>query len=90
MKVIVDNCRRPRAYADSKGECVILLEPEDDVGAIIREYTKEKPWYAKKYSAPYRLTSYTYDAYEPDLGKFVSKTITGDLIKFRTSQAFLG
>jgi len=84
MKVLFDYCRQPRAYADSFGECLVLVEEGDDVEVIKAEYRKPKEWYQEKYSFSKELTEYVQDTYK---GKV---THTGKLLLFRTSSAYTG
>ena len=46
MKIIENECRQPRRFADSEGWLKIELEPGDDREAIIKQYNKPKKHWA--------------------------------------------
>ena len=46
MKIIENECRQPRRFADSDGWLKIELEPGDDRDAIIKQYHKPKQHWA--------------------------------------------
>jgi hypothetical protein len=79
MKVLLDYCTQPRAYADSRGHCVIELEDGDNVSEIKARYTAKKEWYEKRYSAPYLTDKFVYR----------DKTYTGKLLVFNTHRVYL-
>lgn len=89
MIVIFDECKQPKTFADNVGLCLIELESGDDVDSIIKEYTKERPWYERAYSEPRKLSEYKYSKYDFKQQKNVYETITGNLVLFNTFQWFL-
>jgi len=84
MKKIFDYCRQPRAYADSVGLCLVLVEDGEDVEAIKKEFHKPKEWYEEKYFFSQELTEYVQDTYK---GKV---THTGKLLLFNTRSEYTG
>jgi hypothetical protein len=84
MKILFDYCRQPRAYADSVGECLVLIEDGDDKEAIIADFEKPREWCAQSYSLLRELNEYTQTNYD---GTVVVHR--GVLLLFRTKQEFL-
>lgn len=84
MKILFNYCSQPRAYADSVGECLVLVEEGDDKEAIKADFQKPREWFQQSYSLLRELTEYTETKYDRTV--VVHK---GVLLLFRTKRAFL-
>lgn len=84
MKVLFDYCSQDRAYGDSYGQALIMLEDGDNAEEIIKKYTKPRNFLDQTYSRPQRITHFE----KPNgFGKMIS--YEGDLILFQTHQPYL-
>lgn len=83
MKILFDHCSQPRAYADSVGKCLVLVEDGDDVNAIKAEFHKPKEWYQQSYSFDKEVSEYIEKRYNGDIKH------TGKLLLFSTHRVFL-
>jgi len=90
MQVITDYCSQKRAYGDSSGECVILLENDETIEDVINKYIKPvRNWWEKKYSNARSIPSYITRKYNRDLKGMADITFTDNLIIMNTSQVYL-
>jgi hypothetical protein len=83
MKILFNYCTQSRRYADSYGECLVLLEEGDDKEEIKREFHKERAWYEQSYSFDRECKEYVEKKYSGDV------VHTGNMLLFKTRRAYL-
>jgi len=75
MKFLFSRWEPARAFADYHGTCLVELEKEDTYENVVKELTKEKPFYETQFVNPKRFTEY--------------ENYKGNLILFDTVSSYL-
>lgn len=83
MKILFEYCTQSRAYADSHGKCLVLVEDGDDKEAIKADFEKPRNWYEQSYIFSRELNEYTFQKYDGDV------VYKGNLLLFDTTRPYL-